>query len=116
MGAASRYKRRQRIWQQKHRVFPWVRHQGWWVLHNCVSHPLLGVRPSKRTVWFHDWTSQHLNCRTRFQPSPMPEIPSYRKWLWHNVVGHMAIGLVPVEASFVFHDRTSKDMNVPMWV
>ena len=86
------------------------------MLHNVVSHPLLGLRPSKRMVWFHDWTSKHLNHRDEMRPSPMPVIPSYRRWLWHNAAGHMAIGLVPVQASFTFHDRTSEGMGVPDWL
>lgn len=95
---------------------PLFRHHLWWLLHNCISHPLLGVFPTKGMVWFHDWTSQHLNCRDHIRPSPMPEIPSYRAWMWHNVAGHMAIGLIPVKGSFEFHDRTSEGMGVPLWV
>ena len=115
-GSGFRYTRRQMLWREEHRVLPRVRHHGWWLVHNCVSHPLLGIRASERVIWFHDWTSMHLNCRSEIRPSAKPEIPNWRLWAWHNIAGHLAIGLVPIDASFEFHDRTSEAMNVPKWV
>lgn len=88
----------------------------WWVVHNCIAHPLLGLRVAKPTVWFHDWTSMRLNKRDHLRPSPMPEVSRGDLWAWHNIAGHLAIGLVPCPATFAFHDRTSSSMNVRHWV
>jgi len=111
-----RYHIRKERWARKKRVLPGVRHHLWWVLHNCVSHPVLGVVPNEKTVFFHDWTSKHLNLHKKLRPSYQPEIGNFAAWAWHNVVGHMAIGLFPVEAAFNFHDRTCEAMSVPHWV
>ncbi|MCB9742381.1 MAG: hypothetical protein H6741_06210 [Alphaproteobacteria bacterium] len=115
-GAHERYLRRQRIWAKKHRALPLLRHHAWWLVHNCASHPLLGLRVSASTIWFHDWTSQHLNQRVELRPSPSPEIPDRLAWASHNILGHLAIGLFPCERTFDFHDRGSEAMNVPMWL
>lgn len=29
----------------------------WWLVHNCVAHPLMGVYPSPTTFKFHDMTA-----------------------------------------------------------
>lgn len=41
--------------------FARVHHYGWWVLHNCVAHPLMGFLPFKIFFDFHDWTSEKLD-------------------------------------------------------
>jgi hypothetical protein len=112
----ARYLLRQHRWMQEHRVAPRVRHHGWWLLHNCVSHPILAFRTGPGAVWFHDWTSQHLNHRPKFIKSDPPVIGDHRLWRWHNLVGHITIGLFPVEAAFAYHDKTAAAMNVPEWV
>lgn len=38
-----------------------IKHLGWWLVHNCVAHPLIGVLPIRATFDFHDWTSKKLN-------------------------------------------------------
>lgn len=38
-----------------------IRHLGWWVVHNVVSHPLIGLLPFRWAFDFHDWTSVKLN-------------------------------------------------------
>ena len=116
--SASRFAHRQKLWKDRHRVAPTVRHHAWWLLHNLIAHPVLGLRPSPRVVWFHDWTSQHLNTRRRFVASPPPVIPpgKERAWRFHNIVGDVAFGLAPIEAAFRFHDRTSEAMGVSDWV
>jgi len=118
MGSEARYYRRQGWWKTDHPFLPLVRHHWWWLLHNCVSHPILGLWPSRWTVWFHDWTAMYLNCRDALRDSPMPQIPAggYLRWAWHNIAGHIAIGLLPIRASFEFHDRTSEAMQVPKWL
>lgn len=38
-----------------------VKHRAWWLIHNLVAHPLIGVVPTKTTFDFHDWTSRKMN-------------------------------------------------------
>jgi hypothetical protein len=114
--SASRYDHRRRRWARRHRLLPGVRHHAWWLLHNCISHPWLGIVPSPRAIWFHDFTSQHLNQFPRQRTSPRPQIENRWSWAWHNIAGHLAIGLLPTEGSFRFHDRTATAMKVPDWV
>ena len=116
--SAGRYRHRQHLWAVSGVRFPALRHHLWWLLHNVVSHPVLGFWPNERCVRFHDWTSRHLNRRRRIFMSDLPFIPSNRRgaWLWHNVVGHLAIGLFPIRAAFDFHDRTANSMGVKDWV
>lgn len=50
---------------EKHRdqtPYPKLVHGFWWVVHNCISHPLIGVCPVKPFFEFHDWTSIKLNA------------------------------------------------------
>lgn len=42
--------RRQQWWKQRSPRFGTVGHAFWWVAHNCVSHPFLGVWPSRSAV------------------------------------------------------------------
>jgi hypothetical protein len=116
VGCETRYHFRKRRWAKSGEPAAQLKHQAWWVVHNCVAHPLLGVAPTKPALWFHDWTARYLNRYREMRRSHTPQIGSYPKWLWHNVVGHMAIGAAPCTWTFAFHDRTSKDMNVPFWV
>jgi hypothetical protein len=37
-------------------------HHWWWVVHNCVSHPMIGILPIKPFFEFHDWTSKKINA------------------------------------------------------
>ncbi|HEV8658919.1 MAG TPA: hypothetical protein VGS96_09825 [Thermoanaerobaculia bacterium] len=38
-----------------------ISHHFWWLVHNCVAHPLIGVAPLKSFFDFHDWTSKKIN-------------------------------------------------------
>jgi hypothetical protein len=38
-----------------------VMHHGWWLIHNIIAHPLIGIAPCRATFQFHDWTSEKLN-------------------------------------------------------
>jgi len=40
---------------------PWVIHTFWWLVHNLVAHPLIGLIPVKRSFDFHDWTSYKMH-------------------------------------------------------
>lgn len=98
----------------------YLRHHFWWMVHNCVAHPILGLVPCKKTVDFHDWTSENLNTYAlpwlkNNKRSPMPVIKNKWKWLKHNVFSHIAIGLVPCMRTFYFHDSSALEMNVPEW-
>ncbi len=116
--SVARYDHRVERWRMETRFLPGARHHAWWLLHNVVSHPLLGISTGNFALWLHDWTSQHLNRRGILLRSEPPVIPAGRRraWVWHNVVGHLAIGLLPVRSSFEFHDRTARAMNVEDWV
>ena len=96
-----------------------VRHHAWWMIHNLVAHPLLGVMPGAMSVAFHDWTSRRLNAvlqRDDRAGSPPPALRSYGRWLAHNVLVHAALGLVPCKITFRWHDRSAAWMAVPGWV
>jgi len=41
--------------------YPCARHYVWWLVHNCIAHPLLGLIPIEPLHNFHDWTSKKLN-------------------------------------------------------
>lgn len=63
-GSKDRFAERLNIWIEIQTVnFPKVRHYGWWVLHNCVAHPLMGILPINWFFEFHDWTSRKLNAK-----------------------------------------------------
>lgn len=38
------------------------RHRLWWLIHNCVAHPLIGILPYKPFFDFHDYTSAKINA------------------------------------------------------
>ncbi len=115
-GAEYRYGKRRSRWAMDVTHVPGLRHQFWWIAHNVLAHPLIGVRPTVAAVWFHDWTSRRLNRRPAARRSPMPVIPNFQRWLIHNVAGHVAIGLVPCRATFAWHDHTANTMEVEDWV
>lgn len=37
------------------------RHLFWWLVHNCLAHPMIGVFPVGFAFRFHDWTSGKIN-------------------------------------------------------
>lgn len=38
-----------------------VLHHFWWLTHNCVVHPLIGLLPFEACFRLHDYTSDRLN-------------------------------------------------------
>jgi hypothetical protein len=40
---------------------PWASHTLWWVIHNVVAHPLIGLLPFRPLFRFHDWTSERMH-------------------------------------------------------
>lgn len=62
-GSEERFANRIEIFKDQNIPLPKIRHYGWWWLHNCVSHPLIGFFPINIFFRFHDWTSIKLNGR-----------------------------------------------------
>lgn len=114
-----------------------VCHHLFWMLHNCVAHPLMGIFHKRRDLRaFHELTSHWLNCEgyigdfmTRETPDGpgihnsrasfawrTPVIKDIYTWRMHNCVAHMLIGLAPCRWTFQYHDETAKKMNVEGWV
>jgi len=58
-GAEDRFEKRKEVFKQKEE--PLYKHYIWWLIHNCVAHPLIGIFPCKSTFDFHDWTSIKIN-------------------------------------------------------
>lgn len=124
-GSAARFRARLERFKRDGRPLPRLRHQAFWLVHNCVAHPLLAVAPGVKAVEFHALTSAWLNHwpfpgvegpAERFVEADLPKIPKRGAWFIHNTVGHIAIGLWPTERMFALHDRTAKAMDVPGWV
>lgn len=49
---------------RKHIVWPW------WVVHNCIAHPLVGLLPFAFAFRFHDWTADKKDRRARRERFP----------------------------------------------
>jgi len=58
-GAEARFEKRKEVFRQEAK--PIYKHHAWWLIHNCVAHPLIGMFPCKKTFDFHDWTSIKIN-------------------------------------------------------
>lgn len=58
-GAEDRFEKRKEVFRQESK--PLYRHHVWWLIHNCIAHPMIGIAPSKFTFDFHDWTSKKIN-------------------------------------------------------
>lgn len=97
-------------------------HSAYWLLHNCVAHPILGLIPDDKTIAFHELTSRWLNTPSAegfpTLSHPPLTIPNgkRRAWVFHNVVAHMAIGLLPCKRTFDLHDKSAKDLGIKGWV
>lgn len=60
-GSAERYAERVKVHRDTYGNKR--RHLFWWLVHNCVAHPLIGVLPIRATFDFHDWTSRRINAK-----------------------------------------------------
>jgi hypothetical protein len=61
-GSEIRFHQRVSVWQEINpHGLPRAKHHFWWMLHNLVAHPAIGIAPSRTTFDFHDWTSRKLN-------------------------------------------------------
>lgn len=57
-GSQLRFHERKAIFVEKE--MPPAKHDFWWIIHNCVAHPLIGVFPTKVMFDLHDWTSRRI--------------------------------------------------------
>lgn len=32
----------------------------WFMVHNCIAHPVMGIVPCALTTWAHDWTAERM--------------------------------------------------------
>ncbi len=58
-GSEERFEKRVEVFKQEEE--PIYKHHVWWLIHNCIAHPLIGIVPCKATFDFHDWTSIKIN-------------------------------------------------------
>ncbi len=125
--SAERYEVRLETFRKDGRPYPWLRHHAFWLIHNCVAHPLLALGPTVEAIEFHELTSQWLNNsrmhvavgESTFRVARLHGVPHVEdRWSWvlHNVVAHLAIGLAPIGPSFRFHDWSAEQMGVPGWL
>jgi hypothetical protein len=68
-GSEQRYNSRVANYKDKRQ--PLKRHLFWWLVHNCVAHPLIGVFPIKTFFDLHDWTSGKINLRPPLKNCPI---------------------------------------------
>lgn len=57
----GRFHYRIETWEKKYGSA--LEHHFWWFVHNCISHPLIGLAPTGKTFKFHDYTSDKINCK-----------------------------------------------------
>lgn len=60
LGSEGRFEERYFLFKEDGRRLPFLRHYGWWLLHNIVAHVCLGLLPFGPFFRFHDWTSTKL--------------------------------------------------------
>jgi hypothetical protein len=44
-----------------HAPLPVIEHRAWWLVHNLIAHPLIGILPVRFAFKFHDWTSRQMS-------------------------------------------------------
>lgn len=54
----ARFRIRQKIFREN--GVPLWKHHFWWFVHNCITHPCIGICPMKWAFDFHDFTSRKL--------------------------------------------------------
>jgi hypothetical protein len=60
-GAQFRFVERKVLFEKAYKRFPHARYYWWWLVHNIVSHPLIGLLPVKMFFNLHDWTSRRMH-------------------------------------------------------
>lgn len=68
-GSEERNQDRQQLWAGAR----WgaFQHYTWWLVHNVVAHPLIGLFPFKPLFRLHDWTSHRMHNRVIKDASTM---------------------------------------------
>lgn len=124
-----RFKHRVSTFKEIEKSYPRLKHRFYWLLHNCVAHPALGILPNWKAIEFHQltsiWLNSHLPPRHSKWKAPHNyetiliftklDIKDKAKWMLHNCVAHVAIGLFPCRPTFKFHDWSAKYMDVEGW-
>lgn len=80
-GSADRFSIRIENFKKKKKALPLLQHGFWWFVHNCITHPLIGICPIKPLFEFHDWTSVKLTAGTPATMTEEDELKDYRKQL-----------------------------------
>lgn len=116
--SAGRFQYRLNVFKTDGRPHPVLRHWGFWVIHNCVVHPMMAVSPSSFLLELHELSSYWVNHRSgsALYFNLPPKIKSRFWWTLHNFIGHMAIGILPIKPCFAFHDWSAPKMGSPDWV
>lgn len=73
-GSAERFPARLNKFRKAGKRFPMLQHYFWWVMHNCVTHFLIGLIPIKPFFQFHDWTSIKLNVGEAALSTPFEDL------------------------------------------
>lgn len=73
-GSALRFPMRIEKFRKAEKSFPILQHYFWWVMHNCVTHFLIGIVPIKPFFQFHDWTSVKLNAGEAALSTPLEDL------------------------------------------
>ena len=80
-GSAERFPIRVENFKKKKKAFPLIQHGFWWFVHNCITHPLIGICPIKPLFDFHDWTSVKLTAGTPAIITEIEELEDCKKQL-----------------------------------
>jgi hypothetical protein len=62
LGSEGRFHARIEKFKVANKRLPRLQHWAWWMIHNCVVHPLLLI-PVSWSFQFHDWSSRKLNAK-----------------------------------------------------
>lgn len=73
-GSADRFPKRINKFRKAEKRFPVLQHYFWWFLHNCITHPLIGLIPISPFFQFHDWTSVKLNAGEAALSTPLDDL------------------------------------------
>lgn len=73
-GSADRFPKRIEKFRKAEKKFPVLQHYFWWVMHNCITHFLIGIIPIKIFFKFHDWTSVKLNVGQQALSTPVEDL------------------------------------------
>lgn len=77
-GSEDRFPKRIEKFRKAEKNFPVLQHYFWWFIHNCVTHPLIGLIPVKLFFQFHDWTSVKLNAGEAALSTPLDDLEACR--------------------------------------